>query len=251
MDKLDEGFFEVKQAAVSPLNALDAEGGYLFVFKVSGELEVSSRDVTRVLNAGQAAIFSLDREYSFTDTGNTSYFAVSGRMTAYFMDMYGIFVPLTIQLSEAAEDFFAICRSTDAREQIYILHGLLRKFSASLEAQTRQKTDTARLIRDYIDANAGCKLTLDVISDVFFLSKSQIFRVFKKRYGIPPMQYYIQKKAEKAMQMLRCTDMRVSDIADALGFSDAKHLSSAFFAHYGVLPRNFRKATKAKKSENI
>jgi AraC-like DNA-binding protein len=55
------------------------------------------------------------------------------------------------------------------------------------------------------------------------------------------------KKVEKAREMLLNTDLRISDIAESLAFSDAKHLSKAFFSVYGVLPKNFRKENKHNK----
>lgn len=248
MDGLNKAFFYVCQAGISPLNtALLGGGKYLFVFKISGELKVSSRNLSKVLDGGRAAIFSLDREYSFEDTGNTAFFVAGGALTASLMEAYGIFAGNTVALPDSAEDFFAICKSKDEREQAYLLHCILRRIYLATQEHSQEKTDTAQLIKEFIKAHATERLTLDEVAEVFFLSKSQIFRIFKSRFGISPMRYYIEKKVEKARQMLIDTDLRISDIAEALAFSDAKHLSKAFFNIYGILPKNFRKEHKHNK----
>ncbi len=248
MDGLNKALFCVSQAAIAPLNTVSLNSGeYLFVFKISGELRISSRNLSKVLGSGGAAIFSLDREYHFEDTGNTAFFVVGGNFITSLVEMYGIFTDNTVAYSGSAEDFFAICRSKNEREQAYLLHCIFRKiYMASLE-KTQAKTDTAQLIKEYIDAHASERLTLDEVAEIFFLSKSQIFRIFKNRFGISPMHYYICKKVEKARDMLINTDLRISDIAESLAFSDAKHLSKAFFNVYGVLPKNFRKEHKHNK----
>lgn len=250
MNTVNEALFCIDNALIAPLEAtLAKESGILFVFKVSGELKISILDTQKELDKGSVGVFLVDKHYKVSDSGNTAYFTVSGRLCEALMELYGIYSGVCVRLDDGAEDFFKICQSKEASEQAYYFHRILKKIARTLAMESVKKTDTARLIKEYIDAHAGQKLTLDTVAEVFFLSKSQIFRIFKGRYGIPPMQYYIQKKVEAARDLLINTEMRISDIADALAFSDSKHLSKAFLGIYGVLPKDCRKEHRLKKTE--
>ena len=104
---------------------------------------------------------------------------------------------------------------------------------------------SARDIRDYLEANVGNKLTLEDVSAHFFIGKTQIFRLFRDAYGMPPMQYMLRAKVEKAKTyLLQAPPLRVSEIADALGFTDARHFSKTFRRLTGMLPRDYRKQSE-------
>ena len=99
-------------------------------------------------------------------------------------------------------------------------------------------------IREYIDTHTDKKITLDELSGMFFISKTQIFRLFTREYGIPPMRYMLKKKIEVSKGWLTDTDMRISEIAEAFCFTDAKHYTKTFRAFTGMLPREYRQAKK-------
>ena len=249
METVDRSFFFVSRAAIKPLENLPSENGFLFIFKVSGEMKVSGVGLERYISEGRAAAFSAERLKSIADEGATVYFVVGGRFFEELCSLYSLTDGTVVCAPDCSEDFFAICRSFekgDLAEQSYLIHKILYKMSQAFLDVPSAKADTPRLIKEYIDCHSKEKLTLDEISQVFFLSKSQIFRIFKSKYGVSPMQYYIEKKLDHAKQMLVSTDMRVSDIADALGFSDAKHLSKTFLKLNGILPKNYRKQHKGK-----
>src|SRR5262249_35832341 len=70
-------------------------------------------------------------------------------------------------------------------------------------------------------------------------------RQFKAATGIPPHQYVVARRVERAMQLLRGNDeLSLADIATHAGFSDQSQLSAHFKRVVGVTPREFRRSER-------
>lgn len=241
--------FNVVEAKLSAANGDLGDFGYLFVFKISGEMKVLFGGSERLIKGGKTAIFRLSDGYSFKDSGATSYFIVDGELCKMLMQSYDIPCGAALSVQNCAEGFFEMVRAYSKHsdgDMQYIFHGILLKIYKEMSKITSDSADIPQLICDYIDANVSEKLTLDKISELFFLSKSQIFRIFKTRFGKSPMQYHMEKKLEAVKKMLEDTDMRISDIAEEMSFSDAKHLTKSFKAAFDILPKDYRRAFKVK-----
>ncbi|WP_337102463.1 AraC family transcriptional regulator [Paenibacillus sp. YIM B09110] len=94
-------------------------------------------------------------------------------------------------------------------------------------------------ILSYIDEHADGPLTIDQIADNFNYSPNYFFRYFKSAFGISPHQYIIQKRMEKAKQLLLTTDWTTARIAGELGM-ERSHFSRLFLASTDMTPRQFR-----------
>jgi len=87
-------------------------------------------------------------------------------------------------------------------------------------------------------------LSLDDFSNLLNLSVSSFRRKFKEIYGKAPGQYFMEKKLEKAANMLLTTDDRVGDICYDSGFGDVSNFSKHFTKHYSMSPTDYRKNNK-------
>ena len=63
---------------------------------------------------------------------------------------------------------------------------------------------------------------------------------FQQEYGETPYRYFLKKKLELAMLMLRNTRKTIKEIAFELSFSDPYYFSSLFKRKYGFSPRKAR-----------
>jgi len=75
------------------------------------------------------------------------------------------------------------------------------------------------------------------------VSQRQLERLCKRYLGATPAQYYVQLRLERARRMLRQTDMSVAEVAIACGFVSLSHFAKVYRRHYGLSPREDRKAT--------
>ena len=84
-------------------------------------------------------------------------------------------------------------------------------------------------------------MTLDGLSEQFFLNKYTLMRKFTEKYGVTVIAYYNKRRAEAAKQLLASTRLSVSEVSEALGFADIYTFSRFFKNATGASPTSFRK----------
>jgi len=65
-------------------------------------------------------------------------------------------------------------------------------------------------------------------------------RAFRRVFGVSPHQYVLQRRVERAKQLLRETDLTVAEVAARGGFASQSHLCMRFKRATGVTPRRYR-----------
>lgn len=96
---------------------------------------------------------------------------------------------------------------------------------------------TARLIRDH--ALAGRKIE-DVLREVP-VSRSALFRRFKEHLGRSPKKEATRVRLERAKELLRETTLSVAQIAERVGYAEAKYFIAVFHRAVGTTPLRYRK----------
>ncbi|NET35646.1 MAG: helix-turn-helix transcriptional regulator [Cyanothece sp. SIO1E1] len=61
----------------------------------------------------------------------------------------------------------------------------------------------------------------------------------KQSMGIPPHQYHIQCRVERAKQLLRQGELAIAEIAQTVGFASQGHLNYHFKRLTGLTPKGF------------
>ncbi len=76
------------------------------------------------------------------------------------------------------------------------------------------------------------------------MSLSNFHRLFKQEIGISPKHYTRNLRLEKARYLLLFSALKISEIADHLGFADRYHFSKAFKACFNITPAVFREQNR-------
>ncbi|MBV9253140.1 MAG: helix-turn-helix transcriptional regulator [Actinobacteria bacterium] len=97
-----------------------------------------------------------------------------------------------------------------------------------------------RRARDLADQEYANPITLDELAAAANLSKYHFLRLFKATYGITPMEYVSQRRIERAQDLLRATNLTVTEVCFAVGFSSLGSFSSRFRALVGESARDFQ-----------
>jgi AraC-like DNA-binding protein len=84
-------------------------------------------------------------------------------------------------------------------------------------------------------------ITLDDMADVAGLSKYHFLRLFKATYGITPREYLSQRRIERAQDLLRTTNLTVTEVCFMVGFSSLGSFSSRFRSLVGETPTEFQR----------
>ena len=93
-------------------------------------------------------------------------------------------------------------------------------------------------IKEHIDAN----ICLDSVAEHFGISKGYLSRLFKEKVGINFLDFVGEIKFEKASHLLLSNPkLKVSDIADQLGYSSFTYFTKLFKSKYGMTPTQYKK----------
>ena len=84
------------------------------------------------------------------------------------------------------------------------------------------------------------KLSVNELASLATMSRSTFFRHFKRLTGMLPQQYITDFRIRKAKEMLRMSDMQITNIATECGFYDASHFNKCFLMAVGLSPKEYR-----------
>ena len=97
-----------------------------------------------------------------------------------------------------------------------------------------------RRARDLVDREYAEPLDLASLARTAGLSKWYFHRLFTATYGVTPAAYVSQRRIERAQDLLRATNLRVTEVCHAVGFSSLGSFSSRFREITGESPSAFQ-----------
>ena len=100
----------------------------------------------------------------------------------------------------------------------------------------------ARKISALVEAKLEGGVRITELAATARLSKSHFSRAFKAHFGRTPQQYVLDRRVERAQNLMLGSDCRLCDVAQACGFADQAHLSRVFRRLVGAAPNAWRRA---------
>ncbi|HEY6122852.1 MAG TPA: AraC family transcriptional regulator [Pyrinomonadaceae bacterium] len=94
--------------------------------------------------------------------------------------------------------------------------------------------------RDFIDHCYDHPLSLDQISSKACFSRYHFLRLFRQAFNKTPHQYLIERRIEKAKELLGSEDIRVTDVCFEVGFQSLGSFSALFHRYVGHAPVTYR-----------
>lgn len=109
--------------------------------------------------------------------------------------------------------------------------------------QRKRQTDLERAIR-YMNDHLHASMTLQELAGHTALSRQHLIYMFKQETGLPPIDYYLRLKMQRAGQLLSLTGLSVKEIAGLVGVFDPYYFSRMFKKLMGVSPTEYRNTPK-------
>jgi transcriptional regulator GlxA family with amidase domain len=97
-----------------------------------------------------------------------------------------------------------------------------------------------RRVREFVEAHLEENVSIQALADTAGLSMYHFARAFKQSEGMTPHGYVVQCRVRRVQKLLAGTDLPLSEIALASGFSDQSHCARRFREHVGVTPSDYR-----------
>lgn len=134
----------------------------------------------------------------------------------------------------------AICRETDPRKQLCYLLPLLRELANRMDAARTtpalSEKDRAAPIIKYINNHLTDELSLEMLSQRFYISKTHLLRIFKQATGTTVWEYITIKRLFLAKERIDA-GMQPTQVYAQCGFKDYTTFFRAYKKHFSVPPK--------------
>jgi transcriptional regulator GlxA family with amidase domain len=97
-----------------------------------------------------------------------------------------------------------------------------------------------RRVREFIEANLERNISIKMLAAAAGLSTYHFARTVKQSLGMTPHDYVVQCRVRRVQRFLADTDLPLSEIALASGFSDQSHCARRFRERVGITPSHYR-----------
>jgi len=99
--------------------------------------------------------------------------------------------------------------------------------------------------RDAMDRCYADALDIEALARSVHLSRAHFIRSFRDTFGEPPHRYLQRRRIERAMSMLRETDLSVTEISLEVGFASLGTFSRTFREIMGTTPTDYRERSRS------
>jgi len=153
-------------------------------------------------------------------------------------------------IEQLLKHLWKYCGDTDIASK-YLADGLLTSIIAQMVIQAEYNLEEVRKIAlprwrlnkvsEYVSAHMGEDITLDKMAAVANLSRRHFARCFTLEIGQTPYRWLLERRLDRAKDLLTSTDDTLSDISVACGFSSQSHLTTLLRKRTGLTPSAWRK----------
>ena len=111
----------------------------------------------------------------------------------------------------------------------------LLRVGRQIETVEEDAKDVIEQIRDYVEENyAQSSLSLSMTAEKFYLNSSYLSRAFRKKTGIPFVEYLNKVRIELACDYLKSGNWKVYEIAEKVGIPNPDYFSRCFRKYIGM-----------------
>ena len=129
----------------------------------------------------------------------------------------------------------------------YINSAIKNSFSISVKEWTIVSAAMDIIKEQYADGD----LTLDRIARNFYISQSQLSRIFEKTTGVTFSNYLRSIRINNACELLKSSDLNVADVAKDCGFRDMNTFYKVFGDTVGMTPKKYKQSLSPSNSKTI
>jgi AraC-like DNA-binding protein len=248
------GYFKTRSDYFTERDNLNS---YLIVFTLSGKGYLEYNNKTYTLTANQGFFINcMEHQYYRTDreepweilwvhfNGSTSHgyyeqFAKSNTNVCTFEE--NSHVPVILRQLIAAHNHKNITTEPISSK---LLVELVTEFLLTTNASDSQGVFLPDYVNSLIKDLDKCfteKITLDILSQKYSVNKFHLEKEFKKYIGITPNEYIITHRITYAKELLKYSNLPVSDISYKSGIENVSHFINLFKNRVGMTPLVFRK----------
>jgi len=97
------------------------------------------------------------------------------------------------------------------------------------------------LVRQHIRQHLTERLTIEKLSALACMSRATFFRLFKREFGLTPVEFIVRERLAAAKRLLRQPRAAVAEVCLRAGFNNLSYFQALFKKHEGLTPGAFHK----------
>ncbi len=109
-----------------------------------------------------------------------------------------------------------------------------------LSKSDRSQHENMKRILNYIQDNYSKDISVSIVSDALNISESTIARVFRSESSYSFNDYVTMYRLKVATKMLEDPNIKIFEVANAVGYRDQRYFSSVFKKYIGVTPNYYK-----------
>jgi two-component system response regulator YesN len=108
------------------------------------------------------------------------------------------------------------------------------------------RNEQIQQIMEYINVHYAENITLERIAKIAYMNPYYLSAYFKKNTGLNFKDFLTRNRMEHAVFLLHNEDLKTYELAERVGFTDARYFSELFKRSYGKTPLEFKRDKKNK-----
>lgn len=212
---------------------------FQFVFPINGFIDVNVGEFSGHVSVGEGILMMKNQEHGFTANEQARFIVID------VSSLPDTFTRMTSQKFVVSKSVMAFLHFLEIQlgevTDTSIETNMIGLLVSLLENEPLVHATDSRLeaVFAFINEHTGDDLSVKRLAEIACLGETQFKKRFIKTAGVPPGAYVLEKRMNRAMALLRYTDMPVSLIAERAGYADVSAFSRRFHAFFGRPPRHY------------
>ncbi|WP_448548517.1 helix-turn-helix domain-containing protein [Thalassotalea fusca] len=222
---------------------IHAHGFHQVVFPVCGALELRIGHDENLLNNHNVAIIAAGEEHAYSASTDNQFIVVDiPHSKIPYLANFPAFSSLDLAFQKYLQFMLLYLNGTGGCHQIIgdtLVALLEERFSKQVNIDKRIVA-----VKAFIDNHENQLITIPQLASIGCLSVRHLNELFRTYYGQSTKQYIIEKRMEKAKQLLIHSNDSISKIAEQVGYASVAAFSERFNQVMQISPSVFRRKSK-------
>lgn len=157
------------------------------------------------------------------------------RILNYYLDQQEDSHEISHNMQSIINTIFSL---SDLKE--YYLQFFLNVTNMVKEKSVYRNNDLIDQLKIYISRNYYKNLTQEFVASLFYMNRSYLSQLFKKKTGENFVDFLNNTRIEKSKELLLNTDKKMYSIAKAVGYDNTKYFFRIFKKKTGITPEQYR-----------
>ncbi len=192
-------------------------------------------------------VFQFDREELLKRSKEMGLYNKESFATLFLSEdnLNGIFIDTkAVKHAEIISDLIKEEKDLSIRDILFL--NLLTVICSREKKSDAEPCQSIKEVVRFLEHNYDKPLSLEILSEQSHYSRRHFTRLFRKMYGVSPMEYLNCIRIKNASDLLVKSDMNIIEISRLCGFEDNNLFSRHFKAFYKMSPTEYRQLNRIK-----